>query len=80
MVHRRVVVAEGHADGLGPEIRPVEEECDGLLVEDVETTQHEFDNLKDAVAFAAAQLDPDKNPVETTVFVFEEDRWVIVRV
>ncbi|HEX5223104.1 MAG TPA: hypothetical protein VFZ59_26330, partial [Verrucomicrobiae bacterium] len=55
-----------------------EEIDDGKPVEETESSQHEFDMIDDAISFARAQRDPDKNPVETTVFGFDDEKWKLI--
>ncbi len=72
------VLSEGIERYDGSGMRPVDEGGDGLRVQDVDESKHEFDDVSDAKKFARAQHNPDRNPVETQILEFRNQKWEVV--
>lgn len=79
VVLRTVILTEAidRDDGSGEQ--PVEEGGDGNRVQDVASSQHEFDTVSEAMEFAKAQHQPDQNPVETKILEFRNRKWHVFR-
>ena len=72
------VLAEGIERDDGSGLRPIEEGGDGFRVEDTDVSQHEFDTVTEAKAFAESQRNPDRNPVETKILEFRNQEWRVI--
>lgn len=59
-------------------LRPIEEGGHGMLVQDTDGSQHEFDTVNEAKEFARAQYAPDRNPVETKILEFRNGKWEVI--
>jgi hypothetical protein len=73
------ILAEGIERSDGSGLQPIENGGDGLRVDDVDLSQHEFDSIREAEEFAQAQHNPDRIPVETEILEFSNRKWKVVR-